>query len=54
MRELLAAAEQGAGVIITTHRPTGFERGHHVLRLTESADGGSKPAPRRSSRRVRL
>ena len=53
MRELLAAAEQGAGVIITTHRPTGFERGHHVLRLVESADGGSKPAPRRSSRRVR-
>jgi cell division transport system ATP-binding protein len=47
MRELLAAAEQGAAVIITTHRPTGFERGHKVLRLTESVDR-PKPAPRRS------
>jgi cell division transport system ATP-binding protein len=53
MRELLAAAEQGAGVIITTHRPTGFERGHHVLRLAESTEGDTTPPLRRSSRRVR-
>jgi cell division transport system ATP-binding protein len=47
MREFLAAAEQGASVVITTHRPTGFERGHHQLRLTEPAES-PKPAPRRS------
>jgi cell division transport system ATP-binding protein len=52
MRELLAAAEQGASVIITTHRPTGFERGHQLLRLAEPAEG-NKPAPPRSARRVR-
>jgi cell division transport system ATP-binding protein len=46
LRELLAAAEQGATVIITTHRPTGFERGHKVLRLAEP-DEATKPAPRR-------
>ena len=46
MRELLAAAEQGATVIITTHRPTGFERGHKVLRLADAAES-AKPAPRR-------
>ena len=38
MRELLAAAEQGAGVVITTHRATGFERGHRVLRIAESVE----------------
>ncbi len=44
LRELLAAAEQGAGVIITSHRATGFERGHHQLRLAEPAET-LKPAP---------
>jgi cell division transport system ATP-binding protein len=47
MRELLAAAEQGACVIITTHRPTGFERGHKLIRLNEPAEI-AKPAARRS------
>ena len=47
LRELLAAAEQGATVIITTHRPTGFERGHHQLRLAELAES-PRPALRRS------
>jgi cell division transport system ATP-binding protein len=51
MRELLAAAEQGAGVVITTHRSTGFERGHRQLRLTEPAES-PKPAPRRSRSKV--
>jgi cell division transport system ATP-binding protein len=51
MRELLAAAEQGASVVITTHRPTGFERGHKQLRLTEPAES-PKPAPRRSRSKV--
>jgi cell division transport system ATP-binding protein len=48
MRELLAAAEQGAAVVITSHRPTGFERGHQVIRLTEPA-ATAKPAPRGSN-----
>ena len=51
MRELLAAAEQGAGVVITSHRSTGFERGHRVLRLTEPAV--EKAAPRRLFRKAR-
>ena len=52
MRELLAAAEQGASIVITSHRSTGFERGHKQVRLTEPADG-PKPAPRRSRSRVK-
>jgi cell division transport system ATP-binding protein len=51
MRELLGAAEQGASVVITTHRPTGFERGHKVLRLAEATD--PKPPPRRTRRRAK-
>jgi ABC-type ATPase involved in cell division len=47
MRELLAAAEQGASVVITTHRSTGFERGHQLLRLGEPVDP-PRLAPRRS------
>ncbi len=46
MRELLAAAEQGASVVITSHRATGFERGHHHLRLTEPYET-ARPTPRR-------
>ena len=52
MRELLAAAEQGAGVVITTHRATGFERGHRLLRLTEPIES-PKPSSRRSRSRVK-
>jgi len=52
MRELLAAAEQGATIVITTHRPTGFERGHKLLRLAEPVES-PKPAPRRSRRQVK-
>jgi ABC-type ATPase involved in cell division len=52
MRELLAAAEQGATVIVTTHRPSGFERGHKVLRLSEAVER-PKPAARRPRARVK-
>ncbi len=48
MRELLAAAEQGASVVITTHRATGFERGHRLIRLSEPA-----VSPRSGARRSR-
>jgi len=51
MRELLAAAEQGATLIITSHRPTGFERGHKVLRLSEPVE---KPKPEPHRRRVKV
>jgi len=51
MRELLAAAEQGAGIVITCHRPTGFERGHAVIRITEASEI-LEPARRASRRRV--
>jgi cell division transport system ATP-binding protein len=53
MRELLAAAEQGAAVIITSHRPTGFERGHKVLRLNEPLDK-PKPEPHHPRTRVKV
>jgi ABC-type ATPase involved in cell division len=38
LRLLVEAAANGAAVILTSHRSTGFERGHIVLRLTEPAE----------------
>jgi ABC-type ATPase involved in cell division len=52
MRELLAAAEQGASIVITSHRATGFERGHRQLRLAEAAESAAH-APRRRASRVK-
>lgn len=37
LRMLVEAAADGAAVILTSHRPTGFERGHQLLRLAEPA-----------------
>ena len=54
MRELLAAAEQGASLVITSHRATGFERGHRQLRLAEPAERATPaPVPRRPRSKVK-
>src|SRR5207302_3762750 len=60
LRMLVEAAADGAAVILTSHRPTGFERGHQVLRLAEPAEAiakknGSRPksngtGPRKAAR----
>jgi len=47
LRLLVDAASEGAAVILTSHRTTGFERGHQVIRLGEPPEvtgkNGSRP-----------
>jgi ABC-type ATPase involved in cell division len=38
LRLLVDAAAQGAAVIVTSHQPTGFERGQRLIRLPDSAE----------------
>ena len=50
MRLLLAAAKEGAAVVITSHRSTGYESDNLLIRLSETVDeptsNGAKPSAR--------